>query len=110
MSLRRKFYGAFGLIAILAIGLAIYGALALSATGDLVVRLYDEPLIGVSYARAASAAFNQARGTMDRNLLLGPAKSPNALESLRRIQGDVGVDLGIVRERVHDPAVTAALD
>jgi len=109
MSLRRKFYGAFGLIAILAIGLAVYGAHALSATGDLVARLYDEPLVGVSYARAASATLNEARGLMDRILLLGPGPSANEVTSLRHMQSDIDEDFGIVRARVHDPAVGAAL-
>jgi diguanylate cyclase (GGDEF)-like protein len=109
MSLRRKFYGAFGLIAILAIGLAVYGAHALSATGDLVARLYDEPLVGVSYARAASATLNEARGLMDRTLLLGPSSSANEVMSLRRMESDIDEDFGIVRARVHDPAVGTAL-
>ena len=111
MSLRRKFYGAFGLIAVLAIGLAVYGAHALNATGDLVVRLYDEPLVGVSYARAASATPERgARLDGSGSCCWARLSSTNGVMSLRRMQTDIDEDLGIVRERVHDPAIGAALD
>jgi diguanylate cyclase (GGDEF)-like protein len=110
MSLRRKFYILFGLIAGLAVGLAAYGVVASGNTGDLVVRLYDEPLVGVNYARAASATLNQARGAMQRDLLLGPGLPSTDIAPLRGMEADIADDLRIVRQREHDAAIVAALD
>ncbi len=110
MSLRAKFCVAFGLIALLTAALAAYGLHALVATSSLVARLYDEPLMGVNYARAAATSLSEARGLMGRTLLLGPDRSAPAVASLRQMQTDIAADLRIVRERVHDPDVTKALD
>ena len=93
MSLGKKLWIAFGLIAGLSIGLAIYGASALSKMGDQIVRLYDESLIGVNYARAAAAAFSDARRLMDQCLALGPSRPPEAVKSLRRAEFDIAEDL-----------------
>jgi diguanylate cyclase (GGDEF)-like protein len=110
MSLRGRFYLGFSLIALLAVGVAAYGVHALSATVDLIVRLYDEPLMGVNYARAASATLNEAHRLMDRSLLVTPDPASNVVASLRKMQTDIAEDLQIVRQRVHDDVVTSALD
>ena len=86
MSLRVKFWIGFALIAGLAVSLAGYGAGALSRTGDLIVRLYDEPLVGVNYARAASATLSDARRLMDQSLPVGSGQSAAAIGSLRRMR------------------------
>ena len=64
----------------------------------------------MSYARAASATLNEARGLMDRGLLLGAGRSAGAVVSLRRMEADIAEDLGIVRQRMHDADIAAALD
>ncbi len=110
MSLGKKLWIAFGLIASLSIGLAIYGARALSKMGDQIVRLYDEPLMGVNYARAAATALSEARRLMDQSLALGPGRSPEAVKSLRRAKFDIAEDLRIVRQRAHDAEVISTLD
>ncbi len=110
MSLGKKLWIAFGLIASLSIGLAIYGASALSKMGDQIVRLYDELLIGVNYARAAATALSDARRLMDQCLALGPGRSPEAVKSLRRAEFDIAEDLRIVRQRAHDAEVISKLD
>jgi diguanylate cyclase (GGDEF)-like protein/PAS domain S-box-containing protein len=110
MSLRVKFWVAFAVISCLATGLAAYGVHALGATRDLIVRLYDEPLMGVNYARAASATLNEARGLMAQTLLLGYGSSPMTLAALQKMEGDIADDLRIVRERDHSTSVTRSLD
>jgi hypothetical protein len=95
-SLNRKFYSAFAAIATLAIALAVYGGHALIGTRDLVVRLYDEPLISVSYARAAGATLNEASGLMAQGLMLGPGQMPGAVAALRKFQSAINDDLEIV--------------
>lgn len=110
MSLRVKFWIGFALIAGLAVSLAGYGAGALSRTGDLIVRLYDEPLVGVNYARAASATLSDARRLMDQSLPVGSGQSAAAIGSLRRMESEIAEDLRIVRQRMNDAAVIGALD
>jgi diguanylate cyclase (GGDEF)-like protein len=109
-SLNRKFYSAFAAIATLAIALAVYGGHALIGTRDLVVRLYDEPLISVSYARAAGATLNEASGLMAQGLMLGPGQMPGAVAALRKFQSAINDDLEIVRTRTRDKQVAMELD
>jgi diguanylate cyclase (GGDEF)-like protein len=110
VSLRGKFCVAFSLIAVLAMGLAAYGVHALNATSDLIVRLYDQPLMGVNYARAASATLHEARGLMDRGVLLDPDQAFDIARSLGRIETEIIADLRIVRRRVPGEDIASALD
>jgi diguanylate cyclase (GGDEF)-like protein len=79
-------------------------------TSDLIVRLYDEPLVAVNYARAASAAFNEARRLINRDLVLVPVESPNVPTSLHRVEIEIAEDLHIVRARIRGERITRALD
>jgi len=110
MSLGRKLWIAFGLITGLAVGLAIYGAGALSNMGDLIVRLYDEQLMGVSYARAAAATFSEARRLVDQSLALELNRPQDAIQLLRRSSADIAEDLAVVRQRAHNVEVISTLD
>ena len=109
MSLGKKLWTAFGLIASLSIGLAIYGTVALSKMGDVIVRLYDEQLMGVNYARAAATSFSDARRLMDQSLALGSGRPQDASKSLRQASIDIAEDLWIVRQRAHDVEVISKL-
>ena len=82
MSLRFKLYVAFSLIPLFAVALGCYGMRSLSITGDLAIRLYDEPLIAVSYARAATASLTAARDLMARGLM-GQQGRPSGIWSAR---------------------------
>ena len=53
MSIRYKMFGAFSIVIILACGIAFYGIRGISGAGDLVVRLYDGPLMGITRAGRA---------------------------------------------------------
>jgi hypothetical protein len=72
--------------------------------------LYDEPLVGVNYARAANITLSEARRVMDQSLVLGPGRSPAAIDALRRMASDIADDLRIIRQRVRDVAVISAID
>ena len=71
MSIRYKIFGAFSVVIALACGLAFYGIRGISTSGDLVVRLYDGPLMGINHARSAHAALNEARLLMQQGLQRG---------------------------------------
>jgi hypothetical protein len=71
MSIRYKIFGVFSIVIVLACGLAFYGIRGISSSGDLVVRLYDGPLMGINHARSAHAALNEAHLIMQRGLSEG---------------------------------------
>ena len=100
MSIRSKLFLAFSIVIALVVGVSTYGVRAIADAEDLVVRLYDQPFMAVSYARAAQARFSDARAAMERGWLLRDEarKSNDAL--LKAAMGDVVEDLTIVRERL----------
>src|ERR1700729_435880 len=108
MSIRYKLFGAFCLVISLACGLAFYGIRGISSSGDLVVRLYDGPLMGINYARSAHAGLNEARLLGQRTL--GEGVSNETVDSLEKLIRGISGDLKIVRERVDNKDVTASLD
>jgi methyl-accepting chemotaxis protein len=106
MSIRYKIFGVFSIVIVLACGLAFCGIRGISTAGDLVVRLYDGPLMGINHARSAHAALNEARRLMHRSI--GEGASSDAIAKLETMLGGIFEDLNVVRERVQDADVEAA--
>jgi methyl-accepting chemotaxis protein len=108
MSIRYKLFGIFCIVISLACGLAFYGIRGISSSGDLVVRLYDGPLMGINYARSALAAMNEARLLMHRSQNEGATKE--MLVKLERLIAGISDDLKVVRERVGSKDVIEKLE
>jgi methyl-accepting chemotaxis protein len=108
MSIRYKFFGAFSIVIALACGLAFYGIRGISSSGDLVVRLYDGPLMAINHARSAHAALNEARLLMQ--LSLSASGSEGTVAKLEKLVADIGDDLKVVRSRANNGDVSAALE
>jgi methyl-accepting chemotaxis protein len=108
MSIRYKFFCAFSVVIALACGLAFYGMRGISTSGDLVVRLYDGPLMGINHARSAHAALNAARVLMQAGLSDGATRETVA--RLEKLVAGIVDDLKVVRDRVKSKDVTAALE
>jgi methyl-accepting chemotaxis protein len=108
MSIRYKFFGAFSVVIALACGLAFYGIRGISTSGDLVVRLYDGPLMAINHARSAHAALNEACLLVQRSFSEGASKETVA--KIGKLLTAITDDLKIVRERVKNKDVTAALE
>jgi methyl-accepting chemotaxis protein len=106
MSIRYKIFGAFSVVIMLACGLAFYGIRGISGTGDLVVRLYDGPLMGINHARAAHAALNEARLLMQQSL--GGGASAESVAKFEKVIGSIFEDLNVVRDRIQSPTVGTA--
>jgi len=108
MSIRYKLFGIVCIVISLACALAFFGIRGISTSGDLVVRLYDGPLMGINFARSAHAAVNEAR------LLVQGSQSEDgskeAAVKFEKLIAGVAGDLKIVRERVVSQDVAAALD
>src|SRR3954464_4039187 len=108
MSIRYKLFGAFSVMIALACGLAFYGIRGISSSGDLVVRLYDGPLMAINHARSAHAALNEARPLMQR--AFGEGASRETVARIDKLLAGVAADLKVVRERVKSKDVITALD
>jgi methyl-accepting chemotaxis protein len=108
MSIRYKFFCAFSVVIALACGLAFYGMRGITTSGDLVVRLYDGPLMGINYARSGYATLNAARLLMQAGLNAGATKETVA--KIEKLVAGIADDLKVVRERVKTKDVTAALE
>src|SRR4051794_29462192 len=106
MSIRYKIFGVFSIVIVLACGLAFCGIRGVSASGDLVVRLYDGPLMGINHARSAHAELNEAHLIMQRSLSAGT--SNEAVASFEKLIQSIFEDLSVVRERVDSASVKAA--
>jgi methyl-accepting chemotaxis protein len=106
MSIRYRIFGVFSVIILLACGLAFYGIQGISTSGDLVVRLYDGPLMGISHARSAHAGLNEARLVMQHGLSEG-ASNENVAR-FEKLVRNTFEDLSVVRERVQSSNVKAA--
>jgi methyl-accepting chemotaxis protein len=107
MSIRYKLFGIVCVVISLACALAFYGIRGISASGDLVVRLYDGPLMGINFARSAHAAVNEVRLLVQRH---GEDASKETVAKFEKLIAGVSDDLKIVRERVASKDVGAALD
>ena len=106
MSIRLKILAVLSVMLALACGLAVYGIRGITSSGDLVVRLYDGPLMGINHARAAHAALNKARLILQRVQTAGPTKE--AAASFEDVLKGLFEDLGVVRERVQAASVNPA--
>jgi hypothetical protein len=107
MSIRYKFFLAFSLLVVLARSVAFSGFRGIAASGDLAVRLYDGPLMGINHARSAHAALNEARRLIPPSLADGvPAET---VIKFRALLNEIAGDLKIVRERIDNDDVTVAL-
>src|SRR4051812_4929024 len=108
MSIRYKIFGVFSILIVLACGLAFYGIRGISTSGDLVVRLYDGPLMGINHARAAHASLNEARLMMQRGLTEGA--QAETVARFEKLLGSIFEDLKVVRERVQSSGAKTALE
>src|SRR5690242_7028947 len=110
MSIRLKLFLALTLVVALAGALAFYAVNQVTASGALLVRLYDGPITGVNYAGAAHAALNEARSLMQTGLTLRDGLPADFADKLGASVKEITDDLAIVRERVDDDSARGALD
>src|SRR5436189_223409 len=94
MSIRYKLFGAFSVMLALACGLAFYGIRGISTSGDLVVRLFDGPLMAINHARSAHAGLNDARLLMQRSL--SATEPGESVAKIEKLLADIEDDLGTV--------------
>ncbi|MBV9565909.1 MAG: HAMP domain-containing protein [Bradyrhizobium sp.] len=105
MSIRLRILAVLGIMLALACGLAVYAISGITSVGNLVVQLYDGPLMGINHARAAHAALNEARLILERGETAGA--STKALDKFEGRVREISEDLGVVRDRIHTAGVNS---
>jgi methyl-accepting chemotaxis protein len=110
MSIRYKLLLTFGLLIVFAGGLTAYALRAVSNASELVVRTYDQPLMGVNHARSVHSKLTNANGMMLRSIVLRDLSSGKVAKEIELLVDDARGDLKVVRERVADDAVRSTLD
>jgi methyl-accepting chemotaxis protein len=106
MSIRLRILAVLSVMLALACGLAFYGLRGINATGDLVVRLYDGPLMAINHARSAHAELNAALLILKSSESTGVSKE--AAAKYEKLVKSIFEDLDVVRERVQSNNVNAA--
>jgi methyl-accepting chemotaxis protein len=99
MSIRLRILAVLSVMLALACGLAVYGIRGITSSGDLVVRLYDGPLMGINHARSAHASLNEARLLLQQGQTVGATKESAA--KFEAVMKGLFEDLGIVRDRIQ---------
>jgi diguanylate cyclase (GGDEF)-like protein len=107
MPIRYKFLLVFSVLAALACSLAFCGFRGIATSGDLVVQLYNGPLVGINHARSADATLHEARLLVKSDL--GDGVSDETVALFRKQLAEIEENLKIVRERIEDQAVLASL-
>ena len=106
MSIRAKLLGAFLLATA---GAAVLGATALFATwalGQLTIRMFDQPLMTVNFARSAQTDFATME-LADRDAASAdPEVRAAALKTLDERKKVLLEDLGVAERRGHSPNIT----
>ncbi|BAM92932.1 methyl-accepting chemotaxis protein [Bradyrhizobium oligotrophicum S58] len=106
MSIRLRILAVLSIMLTLACGLALYGLRGITSAGDLVVRLYDGPLMAINHARSVHAELNAALLVLNRAESVGTSKA--AGERFEKLVKAMLEDLDIVRERVKSNGVDTA--
>jgi len=106
MSIRLRILAVLSVMLALTCGLAFYGLRGINTTGDLVVRLYDGPLMAVNHARSAHAELNAALLILRASESTGVSKE--AAVKYEKLVKAMFEDLDVVRERVQSSNVNAA--
>jgi diguanylate cyclase (GGDEF)-like protein len=108
MSIRYKFFFAFSILVALACFLALVGFQGIAMSGDLVVRLYDGPLMGINHARSADSTLGEARVLLTPDRGSG-SRDDTVIKKFQAMVAEIAQDLKIVHDRIEDDDVKAAL-
>jgi methyl-accepting chemotaxis protein len=110
MSIRYKLLAAFGVVVLLAAGVALYGNRIVSHSSTLVVQLYDGPFMAVSHARGAQVDFAQARRAAEQALSTGDFASAASSAEIEKAMQQFRSDMAIVRERLPKDVAGTQVD
>src|SRR5436309_7078854 len=100
MSIRNKLLAAFGGVVLLTAAVAMYGNWIVGRSGQMIVSLYDGPLMAVSHARGAQVSFAQAYRTAEHALLVQDMSSILNAPAFEKTVEQFRADMKVVGERL----------
>jgi methyl-accepting chemotaxis protein len=111
MSIRTKLFAAFLFVILLAGAQGFVSTRSVESTGDLIVEMYDVPLMSVSFARSAQTQFSAAARYMSRAISLSQTFGSEAdLAPIDQAYEQFTSDLEVVRERLSDAESVQLID
>lgn len=106
ITVRLKLAAAFAISVLTAAGLGLAAFWAVQAVGDLVVRMYDQPLMTINYARLAQTGF--ATEELITREILADVETVDGMaraEDIRTKNDEFLADLAIAEERGLNPSI-----
>ena len=100
MSILYKLLAAISVVVFLSAGAAIYGFRLVSSSSELVVKLYDGPLMAVNHARSAQLHFADARRNIERSIVLREAATATNAQAVAKSLKQFAEDMQIVSDRM----------
>ncbi len=104
-TIRFKLAAAFAVAVLAAITIGIVAVLVVRSTGDLVIRMYDQPLQAINYARAAQTGFVSMDLMAERALRHAGGLPPEFRDDLQVNNEDFLSSLSVVEERGLNPEI-----
>lgn len=104
-TIRFKLAAAFAVAVLAAITIGIVAVLVVRSTGDLVIRMYDQPLQAINYARAAQTGFVSLDLMAERALRQTGGPPPEFRDDLQVNNDDFLSSLSVVEERGLNPEI-----
>ncbi|MEK9971317.1 MAG: HAMP domain-containing protein [Ferrovibrio sp.] len=106
LSVRLKLAAAFAISVLTAAGLGVAAFSAVQSVGDLVVRLYDQPLMTINYARLAQTSF-VSQELLTREIAAESATGDSArhAEDIRGRNEEFISDIAVAEERGLNPGI-----
>ncbi|MGE0564079.1 MAG: methyl-accepting chemotaxis protein [Pseudolabrys sp.] len=100
MTIRYKLLAAFGIVCLLSAGAVSYSTFNLATLSSLITRLYDGPLMAISYARSAQVNFAKARRDVEMAMTVREPLAAGQLAAVEKSMEDFRSDMAVVRERM----------
>ena len=106
LSVRLKLAAAFAIAVLTAAGVGLAAFWAVQSVGDLVVRLYDQPLMTINYARLAQTSFvTQELLTREIAAESRVTESGEHVDNIKTRNDDFISDIAIAEERGLNPGI-----
>ncbi|OYQ34143.1 hypothetical protein CHU95_11825 [Niveispirillum lacus] len=104
-TIRFKLAAAFAVAVLAAVTIGLVAVLVVRSTGDLVIRMYDQPLQAINYARLAQTNFVMLDLMVDRALKSPDGLPENFREDLELNDEDFLASLAVVDDRGINPEI-----
>ena len=105
-TIRGKIFFAFCAMSVLTGAVGVYGIFATTVANQIVVDIYDRPLMAINFARSASSIFAQMGNQLLQARITGDIATMHA--KLKNLSSNFFDDLGIAEQRSMSPGALAA--